>query len=214
MPSIKKQIKTTSTPAIDRILKKKYLEVPIKVLAKEISKSYTFVVKRLEQLNLVIPKEILLQRKRNNMFSVGFTPANKGKKMSKELYEKVKHTFYKKGNIPYNAYANDGVISVRKDSSSDRSYQHIRIGLGKWQLLHKYIYEKEFGPIPRNYCLWFKDGNTNNVCLENLELITRAENMVRNSHLNIHPELKSTIKLINKIKKQTKNYEFTNKTQH
>lgn len=47
----------------------------------------------------------------------------------------------------------------------------------------------------------FRDRNPQNVVIENLELISRQEGMKRNSIQNYPKEVKSTIRLLSKLKK-------------
>ena len=41
---------------------------------------------------------------------------------------------------------------------------------------HRVVWEQAHGPIPSNYCIKFKDGDRTNCSLDNLYLVTRAEN--------------------------------------
>ena len=50
----------------------------------------------------------------------------------------------------------------------------------RWKLKHRYIWEKENGKIPKGMLLIFKDNNKLNIDLDNLMLISRAENAVIN----------------------------------
>lgn len=202
--------KTTSTPEIDRIIKKDYLQVPVKQLARTIGKSQTFLKTRLRQLGLAIPREIIDMRKYDSQIKKGNTPLNKGKKMPPEVYEKTKATMYKKGHQPHNTREKDGVITVRRDTTSKRQYKYIRISLGKWVPLHQHNWVKKNGAYnTRKYCLWFKDGNSLNCKPNNLELITRKENRYRNkTKFHHYPEdLQKQIKAINKLKKTIKECE-------
>lgn len=178
--------RTSSTPKIDEILKENYLTIPEKRLAKYIKRSDCFVCIRLRQLGLVIPPEIIAQRKIDSQIKKGSKPLNKGKKwddfMSKEAQERSRTTTFKKGHLPKNTLR-DKVITIRYDHKNrgGAAYKYIRISLGKWMPLHKYYWEEKHGPIPAGHCLWFKDGNSLNCDLSNLELITRGENLARNS---------------------------------
>jgi hypothetical protein len=120
-------------------------------------------------------------------FKKGQVPVNKGKKMSPELYEKVKHSFFKKGNEPANTRA-DNEISYRKKKGDKFGYLYIRKGKSDWVLLHRKIWEEANGPIPEKHCLVFIDGNTANCQLENLKLMTKRENRLRNNVYNYYPE--------------------------
>lgn len=132
-------------------------------------------------------------------FSKGHIPANKGKEMDAETYKKCSKTMFKKGILPHNTKKN-GEISVRNNKNGT-PYQWIRISKSKWELLHRFIWEKENGPIPKGFNVVFKDRNQLNCEIENLELITNAELMKRNTIHRYSPELKKSIRLINKIER-------------
>ena len=196
--------KTTSTPEIDMFLKKNYLKIPIKTIAPEIGKSDTFVRTRLRQLGLVIPSELAARRRADNYYKPGVTPFNKGKKVSKETYKKMKRTMFKKGHIPATTKPRDGVITIRHDHYNrfnGRRYKWIRLSPGKWDLYHRYKWKKHRGPIPKSHIVWFKDGDTMNTKLSNLELIHRGEGARRNgrSFRSLPEPLQKTKKLINKL---------------
>ena len=194
--------KTTSTPEIDKVLQKHYLEIPFKALAKKIGKSATFVRIRLRQLGLVVPKEIIEKRKAESQIKKGTIPPNKGKKMPAEIYEKAKLTFFKKGHLPHNTL-HDEAITLRKDNKGN-IYLHIRISLGKWQMLHVYNWEKTNGAVPEGKIIVFKNGNQMDCQVTNLECITYEENMRRNSIHNYPPEVKEVIRLTRKLQTKLK----------
>jgi HNH endonuclease len=156
---------------------------------------------------------IIEAKKKATQFSKGHASFNKGKRqtdyMTAEAIERTKAGRFKIGDVPYNAYGADGVIATRKDAKGIL-HQFIRIGLGKWIALGTYIWERENGKVPKGYCLWHIDSEPMNNSLPNLELITKKENMARNSIVNIPAELKPTIKLINKIQKTIKSNEKQN----
>ena len=136
-------------------------------------------------------------------FKSGHVPFNKGKKADEYLcqtkIEKLKHTSYKKGELPHNTKA-DGVITIRKDSKG-RLYKFIRVEQAKWIHLHVYNWMQVHGPIPKGNCIVFKNYDTMNCDIENLMMISRKENMLRNSIHNYPPEIKETIKVLSKLKK-------------
>ncbi len=203
----------------DDFLRENYLKIPVKTMARMIGKSNSeiTVFTRLRQLGLVIPKELAEKRKRESCFPKGHVPANKGKKVSEYMtadqIEKLKQTSFKKGNIPHNtAPEGDGAIRIRHDHEnrgSNKTYKWIRLSLGKWELLHKQIWEQVNGPVPEGYCLWFKNQDSMDCRLDNLELITREENMKRNSVHNLPEDLKELVyikgRLVKEINKQIKN---------
>ena len=107
-------------------------------------------------------------------FKKGQRPFNKGK------YHPVKSsTQFKKGHIPKN-HKPVGSIRLQADKSGKQYYMIKIAEPNKWMLLHRYKWEQKYGKILYNMLLIFKDRNTLNTDIDNLELITRAENMDRN----------------------------------
>ena len=199
--------KSTSDEATDKILNELYLTVPLKTLARQIKRSSTFVKGRLKQLGLVIPAELIEERKINGRFQKGNIAFNTGKKqseyMSAEAIEKSKSFRFHKGNVPPNTRS-DGEFSDRMDNSG-YTYRYIRVSLAKWELYHRIVWQQANGAIPSDSLVIFKDGNRLNCSLENLELITKRENIIRNraSFLILPTELQTTKRLLTKIKKFT-----------
>lgn len=184
-------------------IKDNYLIMPIKTIAKKIEASQTLVRRRLKTHNLVIPIEIIEQRKKDSYFKKSHKPFNKGKKqkdyMSLESINKTKKTRFKKGQEPTNTKY-DGHERITKDG-----YVMIRIESGQYRLKHIVEWEKVNGKIKKGYCLWCLDGNIKNTKHNNWELISRSENMYRNSKHNYPKEIIPTLLIINKINKQINN---------
>lgn len=68
----------------------------------------------------------------------------------------------------------------------------------RWRYVHMIEWEQHHGPVPDGRILRFKDGNTINTDISNLELITRKDNLELNS---IHRYPKEVIEIINLQKK-------------
>ena len=139
-------------------------------------------------------------------FQKGQVPPNKGQKMSKDVYEKVEKTMFKKGNKPMNTQP-IGTIHQRKDTGG-KMYLYIKLADSKWQLLNRYTWEQHNGPIPKGMVVVYKDGNYLNNDINNLIMITKKENMARNTIQRLPKELQQVIrlkcKLIKKINNGTK----------
>lgn len=178
---------TSSTPAVDKFLTKHYLTVNVNQLSIKIGRSETFVKTRLRQLNLVIPRRIIEQRKKESQIKKGHVPMNKGLKqkdyMSKEAINKTKATRFQTGQIPHNAVGfKDGDIRIRHRKNRDmKPHKYIRIKLGVWQELQIYNWEKKNGPVPKGFVLACKDGDTLNCRPSNWYLMSMKDNMIRNS---------------------------------
>ncbi len=118
-------------------------------------------------------------RKSNNKgcFSKGHVPASKGIKG-------VHHspaTEFKKGQLPHNTKS-DGTISIRVSHRNDHPtpYKWIRISLRKWEMLHRVVWEKHYGKIPKGYNVIFKNGDTLDCRLNNLAMVPRAKHLQMN----------------------------------
>jgi hypothetical protein len=139
-------------------------------------------------------------------FKKGHTPANKGQKMSTDVYQKVAHTMFKKGSKPMNTQP-IGTIHQRSDKSG-KMYLYIKLADSNWQLLNRYTWEQYHGPIPKGLIVAYKDGNYLNNDINNLMLLTKKENMARNTIQRLPKELQQVMrlkcKLINKINNGTK----------
>jgi hypothetical protein len=136
-----------------------------------------------------------------NQFKPGHTPHNKGKQISAEIYDKVAPTMFKKGNKPHNTKPN-GTINIRADSSG-RFYQYIKIKDSHWELLQRHVWTKANGEIPRGSVVIFLDSNYLNCELNNLQVISRKENMARNTIQRYPAELQQIMKLTCKLKRKT-----------
>jgi len=74
----------------------------------------------------------------------------------------------------------------------------------RWKHTHLVEWEKHHGPVPAGFQVHMKDGNKKNISIENLELITRKENLERNS-INRYPvEIANLIRLQRKLEKTIK----------
>ena len=111
-------------------------------------------------------------------FKPGHAPANKGKKMAPEVKESVKHTFFKKGER--RGAANNNYVPIGHETIRADGYTWVKIAEKTWEQKHRLIYQEHRGPIPKGQLVIFKDGNPLNLAIDNLELISRKELVVRN----------------------------------
>ena len=128
-------------------------------------------------------------------FKKGFSPPNKGQKLTQEIYDKVKPTMFKKGQRPAN-WKPDGSERIDKDG-----YAMVKVN-GKFILKHKHVWELVNGPMPKGHAVVFKDRNKFNFNIENLECITREQLMLRNTIHNYPSEIVGAIKILANLKKK------------
>lgn len=149
-----------------------------------------------QKFNTNITSRMIKSYKANNKlnsgltgkFRKGQTPHNKGKKMPKEVYEKVKHTMFAKGNVPPN-HRPVGSERISKDG-----YIEVKVAEpNKWRLKQRVVYEEAKGKIPEGCPIIFLDGNKRNFDIENLRCITRSELLYLNCNgLNNSNEITET----------------------
>lgn len=130
-------------------------------------------------------------------FQPGYVPHNKGKKMSKEVYEKVRPTMFKPGNKPVN-YKPVGSERVSVDG-----YVEIKIAEpNKWALKHRIVYEEYYHEkLKPGDVVIMLDGNKTNLDPDNLRKITRAE-LIRYNQDRLHgdnPEINEVAVTIAKL---------------
>ena len=125
-------------------------------------------------------------------FHKGHIPTNKGKKMSPEVYEKVKETMFKKGNSPVN-HREVGSERINVDGYIETKVAEPNV----WRLKHRIIWEQHNGVIPAGYNVQFKNRNTQDCRIENLYIISKSEQMrTENSLVARYPkEVQEVIRL-------------------
>jgi hypothetical protein len=139
-------------------------------------------------------------------FPKGHVPFNKGLRRPGWGPGRMKETQFKPG-VRQGAAARNwrpiGTIAVDAEG-----YRRVKVREGKkgeaygfgntkiWPLLHRQVWEQHNGPIPEGHIVVFKDRDRGNCDIENLELITLAENMRRNTIHNYPPEVRDAIRAL------------------
>ena len=96
---------------------------------------------------------------KNNMKSKvpkGLTPWNKGLQIGNSHIHNLK-------NVGDEYINSSGFTMLKLDNPT------------RWVQKHRYLYEQEFGEIPKDKVLIFLDGNKQNLSLDNLKCITRKQ---------------------------------------
>jgi len=148
--------------------------------------------------------------KNKGAFQKGGIPHNKGKTMSQELRDKVSVTWYKKGHLPHNT-REDGALTIRNHKRSNQNYLYIRIAKAKWQLFQRYVYEQHYGiELKKNEVIRFRDENPYNFDIDNLQKVSRYQNLLLNNpRVNIpnDEELLKAYEILNNLKNRIKQLE-------
>jgi len=161
-------------------------------MARILGKTKSAVYRRAHSLGLYRPREIRVVSGSMSIgnpnitahqFKKGNVPVIKGKHHSEAAMEKLRKsgTWFEKGNLPHNT-RETGAERIDEDG-----YTVVKVGNRNWQFKHRMLWEAANGPIPDGYSLWFKDGNRQNITLDNLELIPFSERVLRNT-IHRYPE--------------------------
>lgn len=136
-------------------------------------------------------------------FKPGQQAWNKG---LKGLHIGGEATQFKPGNRSGRAveiYQPIGAERISKDGYLQRKVNDDMPLQKRWRGVHIVVWEEANGPLPAGHAIVFKDRNKKNIALGNLELVTRAELMRRNSyHMNYPKEVAQLVQLRGAITRQ------------
>lgn len=111
-------------------------------------------------------------------YEKGHVSHNKGKKGLR--YAGSEKGWFQKGHEPHNTdpvgtvcKKSDGYFWIKQDDKPGAKIKN-------WKQLHIAVWEETNGPVPEGCFVIFKDGDVENVKLENLMLVSRAENAMMN----------------------------------
>lgn len=71
-----------------------------------------------------------------------------------------------------------------------------------WKFVHRLVWEEHHGPIPKRHVVVFRNGDRQDVRVQNLELISRADLQRRNSVHNLPEPIREVIALRGQIVRQ------------
>lgn len=137
----------------------------------------------------------------------GHVPANKGTRRPGWSPGRMAQTQFKKGEMagaahqkwrPIGTEVQDDDGYLKRKIADDRS----KPSRFNWKFVHVLVWEEKHGPVPPGHCLCFKNGNKADTRIENLELISRADRMRRNTIHNLPPALKQASQLVGAVRRQ------------
>ncbi|MGD9836040.1 MAG: HNH endonuclease signature motif containing protein [Piscinibacter sp.] len=194
------------TPAEEALLRERFATTPTPELAALLNRTQNAVRERARRLGLerdyaAAPAAARTQGRSTatGRFEAGCTPWNKG-----AIYRaggRSAETRFKPGAAPHNA-APIGAERVSKDGILQRKVSDTGYPPRDWTSVHALLWVEHHGPIPKGHIVVFRNGNRSDIRIENLELITRVENMRRNTVHNLPKPLAEAIQLRGAIRRQ------------
>lgn len=201
------------SPADDALMAARYPDEPTPTIASALKRSAAAVYARAKQLGLqksaaylAGPHACRLRRGDGVgaafRFRKGQVPANKGLRRPGWSTGRMKETQFKKGEPNRNVMPIgstrliDGYL-YRK--VSDVPYVAYTVN---WKPEHLLLWTDTHGPVPEGHVLVFKNGDRQDIRLDNLELISRRDLMARNTVHNLPKPLADTVRLLGALNRQ------------
>lgn len=209
------------TDAELQTLRQKFPTMKTADLALELGRHLTCVSHKAYKLGLSKTPEYLAtpasgrtdgKRGVGTRFTQGQAPWNKGRK-GYHAGGRSKATQFQPGRPAYESpnYVAIGTYRVNHDgyleqkTTDDRSLATSR----RWVGVHRLVWEATHGPVPAGHAVVFLPGRRTaelqQITVDGLELITRAELMRRNSHHNLPAELSELIHLRGALNRKISN---------
>lgn len=143
-------------------------------------------------------------------FPKGHVPINKGKKGVN--HPGMKATQFKKGQHPH-TWKPIGTERLSKEGYLQIKLRDTGVTRRDYVPVHHLVWELHRGAIPEKHHVSFKDGDKTNIIIENLELVSWAEMMQRNTVHNLPEELKEVLRLKGSINRRVTCHERHKHTQ-
>lgn len=201
-------------PEEDDAIRRRYPDEKTDAIARDLGRPLQSIYRRARQLGvdkseayLASPAACRLRRGDNvgiaYRFKPGQVPPNKGLRGRRGYAPgRMAETQFKKGKsrnkMPlFSTRLVDGYVYVKV---AEVSYVPYTVN---WKPLHILMWERANGrPLPDGHVLAFKNHDRLDVRLENLELLTRRDNMARNTVHNLPPELKQSVQLLGALNRK------------
>ena len=132
-------------------------------------------------------------------FKRGAAPWNKGVRY--DAGGRSVQTQFKPGEKPrnwhpigYEHIASDGYLQRKVSDTGSKRRDYVAV--------HRLIWTQHYGPVPEGHHIVFRDGDRTNFDIDNLECISQAESMRRNSVHNLPAELVELVRLRGALNRQ------------
>jgi hypothetical protein len=148
---------------------------------------------------------------RKAQFKKGESTWNKGK--SYMPGGRCSENWFQKGRKPH-TWNPVGHERITRDGILERKISDTGVTRVDYQPVHRLLWLEAGNSIPPGHIVVFKDGNRSNICIENLECISRQENMRRNSYHQYGAEVAKVVQLRGAITRQINKLEKSHEPKH
>lgn len=200
----------------DALLRRLYPDTPTVEVARRLGRSVASVYNRVNILGLAkspaylaSPAACRWRRGQHagwaHRFQKGHVPANKGLRRPGWGPGRMKETQFVKGvrrGVAVRLYKPIGTERVSKDGYLERKTNDGLPLQKRWRAVHLLVWEAAHGPLPRGHAVVFKNGDKKDIRLDNLECITRAELMLRNTVHRLPKPLAQTVQLLGALRRK------------
>jgi HNH endonuclease len=195
------------TPAQEEFVRQTFPHEPTKVLAIVLKRKVTDVYAKAYQLGLhkseaymqaysELRDDLVRELGMASRFKKGHVPQNAGRKTGTR--GRSGETQFKPKTRPHN-FAEIGSLRVTSDGYLERKLHATGHRPVDWVPVHRIVWEAAHGPVPADHVVVFREGQRSTeleqITVEVLELVSRAELMRRNGHYQFPLELRQLIQL-------------------
>lgn len=177
------------------LLRQFYADWPTAWLAPHFRRSRQAIDTKASLLGLKKAEKIINTADNDGCFRKGMVPANKGLRRPGWAPGRMRETQFKRGERTGQArrnYRPIGAEMLDKSGNLLRKVSETGDRRKDWRPVHVLVWEAAHGPVPTGHIVIFRPGKrtavADDITADHLELVSRAENMRRNSYHNNYPK--------------------------
>jgi len=208
--NVGRKVRRIWTTSEDDLLRSRYSDEPTESIAAALNRTLSAIYSRVSALGIA-KSETFQARMRSDQlqrlgvvgeatrFAAGQTPWNRG--IRHTVGGRSSETRFKPGQKTHN-WRPIGFERMTWEGYLERKVTDTGVKRIDYRLVHHLVWLAAGREIPSGHVLTFRDGNKRNFSLDNLELLSQRDLMLRNSYHNYGPEVANLIQLRGAINRQ------------